>query len=79
MEDIFQNLDVSRLSSDEIVVFSPGLEAINKHAEENNMTISVLDVKHKRSGPVIDFWIHGGGDEDAVDDIFEEAMIRTES
>lgn len=79
MKDTFQNLDVSRLTSDEVVFYSPGLEAIHKYAAENNLTISVLDVKHKRSGPVIEFWIHGGGDEDAVDDIFEEAMTRTES
>lgn len=78
MEDIFPNLDISRLTSDEVVFFSPGLEAIQKYALENNLTVSVLDVKHKRSGPVVECWIHGGGDEMAIEHAFEEAMERAD-
>jgi hypothetical protein len=79
MEDVFQNLDISRLTPDEVVFYSPGLEAIQQYALENNLTVSVLDVKHKRSGPVVECWIHGGGDEVAIENAFEDAMERTES
>ena len=67
-----------KLTSDEVVFFSPGLEAIQKYALENNLTVSVLDVKHKRSGPVVECWIHGGGDEMAIEHAFEEAMERAD-
>lgn len=74
MSDFFPNLDISRLTCDEIVFYSPGLEAIQNYAQENNLTVSVLDVKHKRSGPVVECWIHGGGDEVVIEEAFESAM-----
>ena len=79
MENIFPNLDLSRLTSDEVVFYSPGLEAIQLHAFETNSTVSVCDVKHKRSGPAVECWIHGEGDEVAVENAFEKAMERADS
>jgi hypothetical protein len=79
MVDIFPNLDISRLTSDEVVFYSPGLEAIQQYAFETDLTVSVCDVKHKRSGPVVECWIHGEGDEVAVENAFEKAIERAES
>ena len=78
MQKTLARIDTSKLTEQEIDAFRPGLEAMQAYAERHQITASVGDVKHKRSGPVVSCTVVGGGGDDALEDAFEEAMERTE-
>lgn len=80
MQKALTHLFVSKLTPQEVHFYRPGLEAIQDFADKHSVLVWVEDVKHKRSGPVISCWAEGHPDlDDEIEDIFEEAMGRTES
>ena len=72
-----RNLDLSKLADKEVLEFRSGLIALSREAESRGIHLVILDIKDKRSGPVVSF--DADGDEDGLEDIFERAMALSRS
>lgn len=80
MQKALTRLYLSKLAPQEVSAYRQGLAAVQDFADKHNVHVWIEDVKHKRSGPVISCWIEGHSElDDVIEQIFEEAMERSES